>query len=185
MHAPRDRWLAGKLGLLAAAMFAFGFALAPLYDVMCEVLGIGNGAVRGAAAQVQADPDPTRLVTVEFVTLANSGAPWTFEPREPKMLVHPGELASTTFYAVNETQRPIVAQAVPSIAPSQAARYFSKTECFCFTPQRFEPGEGREMPVRFVVDRALPRSVERLTLAYTFFDVTGTAGAGAARAAGR
>ena len=172
----RDRWLPAKLALLAAAMFAFGFALAPIYGLVCEVLGVGSGRLQDAPAAVQVDPDPTRLVTIEFVTLANEGAPWTFEPSVPKMQVRPGELAGTTFYAVNRTSRPIIAQAVPSITPGNAARYLRKTECFCFTPQRFEIGEGREMPVRFVVDRDLPRSVERLTLAYTFFDVTETAG---------
>jgi cytochrome c oxidase assembly protein subunit 11 len=179
-----DRWLAGKLALLAGGMFAFGFALAPLYDVVCDVLGVGGGdRLASGPAVVQEDPDPSRLVTVEFVTLATTGAPWTFEPSEPSMQVHPGELVTTTFYATNRTQRALVAQAVPSITPGSAAKYFSKTECFCFTPQRFEAGEGREMPVRFIVDRALPKSVERVTLAYTFFDIGETAGAG--RAAGR
>jgi cytochrome c oxidase assembly protein subunit 11 len=181
----RDPWLTGKLALLALGMFAFGFALAPLYDVMCDALGIGNGTSLRSAAVAQADPDPTRLVTVEFVTLGTEGAPWTFEPAAPSMQVHPGELVTTTFRAGNRTAGPFVAQAVPSITPVHAARYFNKTECFCFTPQRFEAGETRDMPVRFIVDRELPASVDRVTLAYTFFDVSDTAPGPVAPAAGK
>ena len=180
-----DRWLAGKLALLALGMFAFGFALAPLYTAMCKLLGIDGGRGQTVVASVQLDPDPSRLVTVDFVTAGTEGSPWLFEPRVKSMQVHPGELATATFHAANRTQRALVAQAVPSISPGSVARYFRKTECFCFTPQRFEPGEGRDMPVRFVVDRALPAYVERLTLAYTFFDVTDTAGTGTQRVAGR
>jgi cytochrome c oxidase assembly protein subunit 11 len=179
-----DRWLAGKLALLAVGMFAFGFALAPLYGVMCRLLGIDAGRGQTVAEIVQIDPDPSRLVTVEFVTAGTEGAPWTFEPRVTSMQVHPGELSTATFYATNRTQRSIVARAVPSISPGALARYFMKTECFCFTPQRFGPGEGRDMPVRFVVDRALPAHVERLTLAYTFFDITEMAGTDTASVAG-
>jgi cytochrome c oxidase assembly protein subunit 11 len=180
-----DRWLAGKLALLALGMFAFGFALAPLYSVMCRLLGVDAGRGQTVAESVLIDPDPSRLVTVEFVTAATEGAPWVFQPRVTSMRVHPGELSSAIFYAENRTQREIIGQAVPSISPGSVARYFKKTECFCFTPQRFEPGEGRDMPVRFVVDRALPAYVERLTLAYTFFDITETAGAATQRVAGR
>jgi cytochrome c oxidase assembly protein subunit 11 len=181
----RDRWLTGKLALLALGMFGFGFALAPLYDVMCDALGIGNGTSLRSAAVAHADPDPTRVVTVEFVTLGTEGAAWTFEPAQPRMQVHPGELVTTTFRAGNLTAGTIVAQAVPSITPVYAARYFNKTECFCFTPQRFGPGEARDMPVRFIVDRDLPESVDRVTLAYTFFDVSDTAAGTVAPGAGK
>jgi cytochrome c oxidase assembly protein subunit 11 len=180
-----DRWLTLKLGLLALSMFVFGFALAPLYGVFCTLVGVGLRGGAQAAEAVQVDPDPTRLVTVDFITVATEGSPWTFEPHEPSMRVHPGELYSTTFYAQNRTQRAIVAQAVPSITPDGIARYFRKTECFCFTPQRFGPGEGRDMPVRFIVDRALPGYVETVTLAYTFFDVTESAGAAAGAETGQ
>ena len=57
---------------------------------------------------------------------------------------------------------------MPDVAPSKAAAYFRKTECFCFTPQQFNAGEVKQMPVRFFVDPALPKYVDRITLAYTF-----------------
>jgi cytochrome c oxidase assembly protein subunit 11 len=48
--------------------------------------------------------------------------------------------------------------------------FFHKTECFCFSPQHFKLGEQRLMPVRFIVDPALPGYLDRITLAYTFYD---------------
>ncbi len=64
------------------------------------------------------------------------------------------------------------AKAVPSIAPGSAARYFHKTECFCFSPQKFTTGESRELPVRFIVDPAIPRDVDKITLSYSIYDTT-------------
>jgi cytochrome c oxidase assembly protein subunit 11 len=179
-----DRWLPAKLAVLAIGMFAFGFALAPLYSVLCSLVGVGNQTLQSAAAAAVVDPDPSRTVTVEFTTVANTGQPWVFEPRAPSMQVHPGQLSTATFYAENLTAHAIVAQAVPSITPGYAAQFFHKTECFCFTPQSFGPGEGRDMLVRFIVDRALPKHVQTMTLAYRFFDIT-EAAAASARATGR
>ena len=67
---------------------------------------------------------------------------------------------------------------MPSIAPASIARYFKKTECFCFSPQKFATDEAREMPVRFIVDPALPPDIDRITLSYSFFDLPQTAAAG-------
>jgi cytochrome c oxidase assembly protein subunit 11 len=88
------------------------------------------------------------------------------------MRIHPGKLYDSKFYARNLTPFASVAQAVPSISPTGSAQYFHKTECFCFSPQKFAPGEGRDMAVRFIVDPQLPANVDTLTLAYTFFDTT-------------
>ena len=163
--------LAGKLLLMAAGSFAFGFALVPLYGVLCDLTGIGTQEnLQRAAAVRQAGPDLARTVTVEFVTSTPGATGWEFRPHVAQMRVHPGQLYETTFFARNLADHEVVGQAVPSISPAAAARHFQKTECFCFTPQRFEAGAGREMPVRFIVDRALPAGVDRLTLSYAFFD---------------
>ncbi len=125
--------------------------------------------------------DTERLVTVEFVASVNENLPWEFHPEVAKMQVHPGQAYTTRFYAKNRTHAAMVGHAVPSVAPGVAARHFQKTECFCFTEQRFEGGEGRWMPVRFVVDPALPDKYEVVTLSYTFFRFgQGSAGAGQA-----
>ena len=166
-HAIRS--LALRLGLMALGSFAFGFALVPLYDVMCEITGYGNRNALSEARPAVEAPDTERSVTVEFVANLPSHGSFEFRPAVTSMQVHPGKLYETTFYARNLTGRDTVAQAVPTIAPSRAAAYFRKTECFCFTPQHFAREQGRDMPVRFIVDPALPRGVDRITLAYVFY----------------
>jgi cytochrome c oxidase assembly protein subunit 11 len=167
-----NRKLLGGLLIMTAGSFAFGWALVPLYDVLCKVAGVGNAEAKAGAAVVTEAEDPNREVTIEFVTSPASVGSYEFRPGVASMKVHPGKLYDTSFYAKNLTGKASVAQAVPSISPAGTARYFHKTECFCFSPQKFAAGEGRDMPVRFIVDPGLPSNVDRLTLAYTFFDTT-------------
>ena len=150
-------------------MFAFGFLLVPIYDVFCDITGLGGKFdATAAVVDVQAPVDD-RIVTVEFIASLNEYAPWEFRPAVASIEVRPGEMYSTTFYAHNLTNRGITGQAVPSIAPGQAVKYFHKTECFCFTSQYFDAQEARDMPLKFVVDPDLPEHIDRLTLSYTFF----------------
>ena len=179
MSTPTDptagnRRLALQLAAVAVAMFGFGYLLVPLYSLFCEVAGIKGPGAAQAAAAVETTPDLSRTVTVEFLAYLPGEVPgakggWEFRPTVARMQVHPGELAGTSFYARNGAGVARVAQAVPAVAPMIATSHFRKTECFCFTQQSFAAGEGREMPVRFVVDPALPREVEVITLAYTFY----------------
>ena len=175
--APANRRLALQLGAVALAMFGFGYLLVPMYTLLCQVAGIKGAGIAEAQA-TELVPDRERWVTVEFIAHLPGSTPggaaaggWEFRPSQPSLRVHPGELAGTTFWARNGSGVELVAQAVPSIAPLIATANFRKTECFCFTQQRFAAGEGREMTVRFVVDPALPRDVEVVTLAYTFYQV--------------
>lgn len=174
---PENRLLTGKLLVMAVAMFGFGFALIPLYDVFCDITGL-NGKTSDSAQVVSEAPDTGRLVTVEFTGTVNQAGPWEFRPQTVRMQVHPGKLYSTTFFARNLEQRPKASHATPSVAPGKYANYLRKTECFCFNRQDFEGGEGRDMPLRFVVDPALPDYVTTLTLSYTLFDLTELAAAG-------
>lgn len=164
-----NRSLALRLTGLALAMFAFGFALVPLYDVFCELTGFGG---RTNTAPVLADerPDASREIRLEFVTTVNEYAPFEFASSVESMTVHPGGMYEATFVARNLTSRPMTAQAVPSVAPSQAGAHFKKLDCFCFTAQEFAANEEKEMPVRFIVDSELPPYVDTITLSYTFFD---------------
>lgn len=164
------RRLVVRLLLVVAAMFAFGFALVPIYDVMCQAFGI-NGKTAGAYDGAQT-VDETRRVRVQFLATNAAGMAWEFRPQGDELAVHPGASNQMLFVAHNPTDRPMTAQAIPSVAPSKAAAYFHKTECFCFTQQVLQPGERIEMPVRFIVDRDLPSDVHHLTLAYTLFDIT-------------
>jgi cytochrome c oxidase assembly protein subunit 11 len=159
-----------KLLGFAAGSFAFGFALIPLYDVLCEITGFGNQKALSEQRPSVEQPDDSRTITVDFFTDLPSVGSWEFRPTVGSMKVHPGRLYSTEFHARNLTGHATVAQAVPNIAPGQAAGYFRKTECFCFLPQKFAVDEARPMTVRFVVDPAIPRSVDRITLSYTFYD---------------
>ena len=159
-----------RLAFAAVAMFGFGFALVPLYDVFCEVTGL-NGKT-GRIEQEQAlsqTVDEDREVTVEFLATVHSDLPWEFKPMVKKVRVHPGEVTEINYFARNNTGEVVTGQAVPSVAPGQAAKYFSKTECFCFTRQALGPGEGKEMPLRFIVDPELPENVRTVSLSYTFY----------------
>ena len=170
--------LALRLGAMALWAFAFGYALVPLYAVICEVTGIGSRERLSRAAVItQQGPDLTRTVTVEFVASVPDGGQWSFRPTVAQMKIHPGKLYETTFHARNLAAVHVTGQAVPSVTPMAAGRHFQKTECFCFTPQQFEGGESKEMPVRFIVDRDLPAGVDRLTLSYAFYDTARVAAA--------
>lgn len=166
-----DRWLALKVTGLCAAMFAFGFALVPLYDVICEVTGFG-GRTANSAVAVEEAPDLDRTVRVEFVASIARGAPFTLEPDVSHMDVHPGRLYETHFRAQNLSGKALTAQAVPSVAPGAAARYFNKAECFCFTSQDFAPHEERDLKLVFSVAPELPEHVGTLSLSYTYFSVS-------------
>lgn len=161
--------LAGKLVVMAAAMFGFGFLLVPLYDVFCQVTGIGSRTGTPTADAVTEAPVSDRVITVEFVATRNQQAPWDFYPAVSSMEVVPGKLYDTTYFARNLTDLQLTGQAVPSVAPGQANKYFKKTECFCFESQAFEPREGRDMGLTFLVDPDLPEHIDRVTLSYTFF----------------
>ncbi len=170
-----NRKLVKALVIMTAGSFAFGWALVPLYNVLCRAAGIGNAEAKAGVSTVRESIDPNREVTIEFLAEPASVGSFDFQPKVASMRIHPGRLYDATFLARNLTNVASVAQAVPSISPTGTAKYFHKTECFCFSPQKFAPGEKRELPVRFIVDPALPVTVDKLTLAYTIYDLTQSA----------
>jgi cytochrome c oxidase assembly protein subunit 11 len=166
--APKKFGVAKMVGVSLAA-FAFTFSLVPLYRIACEkVFGV-RLEKEAVAAPVDGKANVARTVTVVFDGGVNSKLPWAFEPEQATMQVHPGQQYEASYFARNDSDRAIVGNAVPSVAPARASGYFSKTECFCFTAQTLAAGEGRAMPVRFIVDPALPDDVSTITLSYTFF----------------
>jgi len=162
-----------KLVVTAVLMFAFVFVvMVPLYNVLCDVLGI-NGKTNGQAyTAVDVRVDESREITVQFVATNNEGMPWEFGPSVTAMKIHPGAVNDTVFLARNPMSAAMVAQAIPSISPARAAEYFHKTECFCFNQQPLEGDSSTEMPLQFIVDQGLPRDIKTITLSYTIFDVT-------------
>jgi cytochrome c oxidase assembly protein subunit 11 len=167
-----------KLSFIVLGMFGFGFALVPLYDLLCEVTGLG-GRTGGAYVYDPATTqvDNSRVVKVNFITNTNDGMPWQFWSDKGGVSVHPGNLQEATFYVKNTTNRRMVGQAVPSVSPPSATAHFHKTECFCFNSQLLEPGQEMELPLRFIVDPALPRNVQTISLSYALFDITNFAAA--------
>ena len=175
--------MVGKLVVVTAGMFCFGYALIPIYKHICEMTGInilsisermvpGNGKV-GDQARLPANTqvDTTRTITVEFD--ANVRGPWEFKPEKRSIQVHPGELSTVMYEFQNVQNRRMSAQAIPSYAPRQAASHFNKLECFCFNQYTLEPGEKKVWPVAFVIDPKLSKDVTTITLSYTFFEVGG------------
>ncbi|GLX80760.1 cytochrome c oxidase assembly protein [Thalassotalea eurytherma] len=161
-----------KLVLVVFAMFGFGFALVPLYDVFCDITGL-NGKTNTEAATALIDGvDESRTVKVQFISRTAQGIPWQFAPMTNEISVHPGEMKLVKFYAKNESTRDIIGQAVPSVSPGVAAVYFQKIECFCFNHQPLKAQEEVEMALQFYVDPELPEDVKTLTLSYTLYDIT-------------
>lgn len=164
--------LVNKLVFIVIAMFGFGFALVPLYDVFCDITGL-NGKTATEAAQTNSGGiDTTREISVQFISHASKDMLWQFRPEIAEIKVHPGETKIVNFYAKNETSAKMIGQSVPSVAPGRAASYFKKIECFCFEQQALEGQEEVLMPLQFYIDPDIPSDVTMLTLSYTLYDVT-------------
>jgi len=163
--------LTRRLLLMVAGSFAFGFALVPLYDVICEAAGIRVNDAPSRLAESGAAAD--RRVALEFVSIVAPGGEWELVPETGETVVQPGRLHEARFTIRSRAGVPVTGQAIPSVAPAYTAKYLQKTECFCFTPQSFGPGEAREFTVRFIVDPDLPPQVDRMTLAYSMYTVPG------------
>ena len=172
-----NRQMLSKLAVVTVGMFAFGYALVPLYQAICEMTGInvlalGEQVLSGQkAAPSNSQIDTSRTITVEFD--ANSRGPWQFKPAQSSLTVHPGEMTTVVYEFQNMQNRRMAAQAIPSYAPMQASAHFNKLECFCFTQYTLEPGEKKSWPVVFVIDPKLSKDVSTITLSYTFFEVGG------------
>lgn len=161
-----------KLILVVFAMFGFGFALVPLYNVFCDITGLNGKTATTVAKTNENGIDKSRMITVQFISRTANGMPWTFEPMINEVKVHPGEVKLVKFYAKNESLNDIVGQAVPSVSPGQAAVYFQKIECFCFNQQPLKAHQDVEMALQFYVDTELPDEVSTITLSYTLYDIT-------------
>ncbi len=174
-----NKAMAGKLTVIAVVMLAFGYALGPIYNAICEMTGINvlalgerNTTGVDVTKVVNSQVDRSRTITVEFD--ANSRGPWEFKPAQRSLQVHPGEMTTVVYEFQNVQNRRMAAQAIPSYAPQQAAAHFNKLECFCFNQYTLEAGEKKSWPVVFVIDPKLSRDVSTITLSYTFFEVGGS-----------
>ncbi len=167
----KNRPVVLRLALATVVMFAFGFALVPLYEVFCEITGL-NGKNFNEGPAAIATVDTSRTVKVQFISTNAQEMPWEFRPSERTIRVHPGEDRVTSYFAANPTTQWMVAQAVPSVTPSEAAPYLHKVNCFCFERQPLDAGATVDMPLVFVVDPDLPAHITTITLSYALFDIT-------------
>lgn len=159
------------LTFIVLGMFGFGFALVPLYNVMCVALGI-NGKTSNSANAAGKIIDTDRTIVVQFIANNNENLPWKFYPMVQKIQIHPGENKKVAYFAENDSNKTMIVQAIPSVTPGIAAKYLKKTECFCFTQQTLKSHESMQMPILFHLDTKLPKNIEVVTLSYTLFDVT-------------
>lgn len=173
-NGKKNRRTALLFGGVVVAMFGFGFAIAPLYSLYCELTGVQSVSNTRSTGESSVKADSAgavnRLVTVKFDANVSSGLPWEFKPLVRKLEVRLGEAVEAKFTAHNLAQETIVGQAIPNVVPWQATQYFNKTECFCFSEQALQAGESREMAVRFLVSPNLPDGINSLTLSYTFMN---------------
>lgn len=162
-----------KLIVIAVLMFGFGWALIPVYKAICEVTGVNflTRKEENVVAPDNSQIDKSRKITVEFDS--NSQGPWRFRPTVASVELHPGEVTQVVYEVVNTQNRTIDGQAIPSYAPQQSGQFFKKLECFCFNQQTLGPNEAQQMPIVFYIDPAIPKSIETITLSYTFFEIAG------------
>lgn len=164
-------------GIAAVIMFAFCFAMVPLYSILCKATGISTTLstdliTPAKAAAISQSTDLSREITVQFTAIHNMGMPWEFYPKVKSVKVHPGQKNTVYFYAKNPTGKDMTAQALPGMTPTESISHFHKIECFCFNKQTLKAGEAKDMALVFQIDRELPKEIRTITLAYTLFDVT-------------
>jgi len=159
-----------KLALIPLLMFGFGFAMVPLYDVICDITGLNGKTGRLEASEINMDQvDRSRTIEVNFLANTSAGLPWSFEPLVKKMEIHPGQVYEAMYRVRSTSAEKTLGQAIPSVSPGLAAAHFNKTECFCFSQQALEGYETRDMPLRFVVGNDIAETIDQITLSYTFF----------------
>lgn len=168
MTGPSHGKLVRKLVILAVGMFGFGFAMWPLYNVFCDLTGLGGRGVKVVEAGGEMEKS-NRQVRVRFDATVNSGLPWVFQPKEKSATVKLGEMTEASYLAMNPADEAMAGQAIYNVTPPEASLYFVKTECFCFTQQVLQANETREMPVYYFIQADLPEYIKEITLSYTFY----------------
>ena len=158
--------------MVGVGMFAFSFALIPLYRMLCQATGLNGKYYQISDVQKYIPIDKSRTITVRFVATNNENLPWVFRPNTKQVKLHPGEVSRVSYYAKNKTIHEMTVQAIPSFVPGIAGKYIHKTECFCFKQQTFEAGQGMDMPILFHIDKDLPKNIRNITVSYTLFSST-------------
>ena len=162
-------------GVGIAFMGGLGFASVPLYRMFCEATGLNGTTQRGTAAPGSIG----QKITVAFDSNVSAKLPWDFKPERRSDTIDVGGRDMAFFTATNRSDKPVTGTATFNVTPTQAGKYFTKIQCFCFTQQTLQPGETVRMPVIFYVDPKIlndenARDVKEITLSYTFYPVDET-----------
>ena len=167
----RDLIVATSCGAFVAMMVGAAYAAVPLYNWFCRSTGFG-----GTTQVSEKAPDFVldRTVQVRFDSNVTPGLPWKFKPEQNEITARIGEVVTVHYKVTNEAARATTGQASYNVTPPTVGAYFNKINCFCFTEQRFKPGETREMAVVFYVDPSIVKDSEQdtlntITLSYTFY----------------
>jgi cytochrome c oxidase assembly protein subunit 11 len=170
--AARRNDLVVAASVVAAALLMLGasFAAAPLYDLFCRVTGFGG------TTQVASEASP-RLGQRKIIIRFDSNVievPWRFTPEAASVTVRTGETKEIRYRIESLGDRPTTGIASYNVTPQVAGSYFNKLQCFCFTNQTLNGREAREETVVFFVDPAIEddpmlKSIDTITLSYTFF----------------
>jgi cytochrome c oxidase assembly protein subunit 11 len=145
------------------------FVMPPIYEVLCDITGFNGTTGKVDTEQQYDDVDDERLVEVSFFASTMPGFPVQFGPKVTSMDVVPGKFYTTSYIAKNNTDKEVVGQAIPSVAPTDAALHFKKLECFCFVKQGFKPNEEVEMTLRFVIEPEMEERIKDVSLSYNFY----------------
>jgi cytochrome c oxidase assembly protein subunit 11 len=172
-HRRRDLLVAAACGAFAAMMVGAAFAAVPFYNWFCRTTGFAGTT---QVASVAPAHSLARKIVVRFDANVSGGLPWRFEPEQNSVELRIGDVVTVNYVVTNESARETVGQASYNVSPPTVGAYFTKINCFCFTEQRFKPGEKREMPVVFFVDPELAKDAEQdelttITLSYTMYPV--------------
>lgn len=156
--------------LFTAGMVGAAYASVPLYRIFCEVTGYNGTTQR---VEQYADRVLDQAVRVSFDANISSGLNWDFKPARAVDLKI-GETGQVEFTATNRSATATTGTAVFNVTPMEAAVYFNKVQCFCFTEQTLKPGETVAMPVVFYVDPEIAtaeetKNIRNITLSYTFY----------------
>jgi cytochrome c oxidase assembly protein subunit 11 len=165
---------------IALAMVGLGYASVPLYRIFCQVTGYDGTPQRSTAAEAAQVKLSSQQMTVRFDANIDRGMPWQFSPAQVSQTVRIGARSFAHFSAKSLSDKPITGRASFNVEPEQAAIYFHKIQCFCFTEQTLQPGQQVDMPVLYYVDPKIlsdpdTKDVGVITLSYTFHQSGGSA----------
>ena len=114
-----------------------------------------------------------RTMTIKFNADVDSSLDWNFVALQKSIEIKIGESRVVRYEGKNLSTRVITSTANFVAFPDSIFPYLIKTECFCFTEQRLEPGESKIFTMVFFLDPALDSDssldqIKELVFTYEF-----------------